>query len=48
MKHREFHPVPFMSMEEMDRQKRRLRRTFAVIYAVFLPVIFVVLWFALR
>lgn len=43
-----FHPVPFMTADEMDRQKRRVRRTCAVLYAVFLPVIFVILWFALR
>ena len=43
-----FHPVPFMTADEMDRHKRRMRRTMAVLYAVSLPVIFVILWFALR
>jgi hypothetical protein len=37
-----------MSAEEMDRQKRRLRRTAAVLYAIFIPLVFTILWFALR
>jgi hypothetical protein len=47
MQRKPFAPIVLLSAEEIERDKRRMRLTVIVLYTIGLPLIFVLLWFAL-
>lgn len=45
---KDYKPVPFLTQAELDAHRKRMNLTMIAIYAISVPLILMILWYALR